>query len=424
MVNEYQTFDELIDTATAYLTSLRYSLSMVNYYRREWRYVGDYMRERGIKEYTSEVGTRYLIETVDETEMQRLPKSKKMRIRIVIALSDFITTGGIRKRKPGMPPIALDGQIGLSIARYIIEVSQLNDYSQSTIESSTLYLSRFLKYLHDRNICSFDSFSATLMLDFVGSLKEYSVITRHLIILKVNQFLDYLYKKGILSIDYSALMPKDKYVRQPKLPSYFSPDEVNRLLGSIDRSNAFGKRDYAMILLVVRLGLRRSDVINMKFSNIQWENEKIVLSQQKTKDTVELPLFSDIGDAIIDYLKYGRPQSDLPYVFLRLIPPYDNMDENALHGAMQKYLRLSGIKYDERRHGPHALRHSLATNLLKENTPLPVISSVLGHANTESTIGYLRIDSESLKRCALDVPLSVAYRMQTGHIFSGKEAAR
>jgi len=142
----------------------------------------------------------------------------------------------------------------------------------------------------------------------------------------------------------------------------------------------------------------------MKFDNIDWEHERVILNQQKTKVPIELPLFPDIGNAIIDYLKYGRPQSDHPYVFLRLIPPYDNMDENALHGALQKYLRLSGIKYDERKHGPHALRHSLATNLLKQNVTLPVISGVLGHTRTESTIDYLRIDIDSLRMCALEIP--------------------
>jgi site-specific recombinase XerD len=404
MVKQYQTFEELTDTAAAYLTSLRYSLPMVYYYQREWRYVGNYMKERGIREYTSDVGLRYLTETVGETEMKYLPQNKRVRIRSVSSLSDFVTTGSIRKRKLGTPPEELDGQIGLAISRYIIDISQLNGYAKSTIQCHKLYLSRFLKYLNKHNIKSFDSFNPKLMVNFAGYLKEYSVITRHLIILKTNQFLKYLYENGTLPIDYSAIAPKDKYVRQAKLPSYFSPDEVNRLLDSIDRSNAFGKRDYAMILLVVRFGLRCSDVATMKFCNLQWEQEKIVLNQKKTKIPIELPLFQDIGNAIIDYLKYGRPQSDLPYIFLRLIPPYDNMDENALYGSMQKYLRLSGIKYDERRHGPHALRHSLATNLLKQNTPLPVISSVLGHINTESTIGYLRVNTESLRKCALEVP--------------------
>ena len=405
MIRQYQTFEELTDTAIAHLSGLRYSLSMVYYYQREWRYVGDYMRKRGIDEYSPSVGSQYLSDVVGNTEHKLLTKSQQMRIRIVSSLSDFLTTGAIRKRKRTKPE-ELDGEIGLAIARYIIEVTQLNGYAQSTIEGHRLYLSRFLKHLKEYNITSFDLFNPNVIVYFCGSLNEYSVITRHLIILKTNQFLKYLYQKGTLPVDYSVIAPKDKYIRQAKLPSYFSPEEIDRLLNSIDRSNANGKRDYAMILLVVRLGLRCSDVINMQFSNIQWEQGKIVLIQQKTKVALELPLLQDVGNAIINYLKGGRPQSDLLYVFLRLTPPYDNMSGNSLNAVLQKYLRLAGIRYDERRHGPHALRHSLATNLLKQSTPLPIISGVLGHVNTESTINYLRVDIESLKKCALELPAS------------------
>jgi Site-specific recombinase XerD len=410
MIKKYQTFEELTDTATAYLTGLCYSLSMVYYYQREWKYVGNYMKEREIKEYTSEVGSRYLNDVIGNVEYKLLPKSKQMRIRIVSSLSDFLVTGTIRKRKSYAKPEELDGEIGQVIAQYIIEATRLNGYAQSTIESHRLYLSRFLKYLREQNIHSFDSFTPQVIIHFCGSLNEYSVITRHLIILKTNQFLKYLYKRGTLPIDYSVIAPKDKYVRQAKLPSYFSPEEIDRLLSCIDRSNANGKRDYAMILLVAKLGLRCCDVVNMRFDSIQWEHEKLILIQQKTKMPLELPLFPDIGNAIINYLKAGRPQSNLPYVFLRLIPPYDNMDDNAVNGIMQKYLKLSGIQYDERRHGPHALRHSLAVSLLKQSIPLPVISSVLGHVNTESTLNYLRVNADSLRQCALEV----SFNIQTG----------
>lgn len=412
MVKNYQTFEELTDSATAYLTSLSYSLKTVYLYQREWRYVGSYMKRGGINEYDSVVGSQYLHDTVGEEERDLLSRSQQTRIRAVSVLSDFLMTGTIRKRKLNEKLGELDGEIGLSIAQYIIEETRINGYAQSTIESYRLYLIRFLKYLNAQNAVTFNALNPCLIVDFHGSLKEYSVITRHLIILKTNLFLKYLYKKGLLTVDYSLIAPKDKYVRKPKLPSYFSPEEISCLLNSIDRSNANGKRDYAMILLVVRLGLRCSDVVNLQFCSIQWEQEKIALSQRKTKVAIELPLFPDVGNAIIDYLKYGRPQSDLSFVFLRLIPPYNNMDENALNGTMQKYLRLSGIKYDERKHGPHALRHSLATNLLKQNTPLPVISSVLGHQHTESAMEYLRVDIESLRKCALEIPVSPQIRKE------------
>ena len=290
------------------------------------------------------------------------------------------------------------------MTEYIAQAKHASGLATSTIQSYHLYLSAFLGYLSKCGVTSFEHFDQASLLNFASDLGEYSIITRHLIILKTNQFLKYLYDSQILPVDYSRIMPKTKYVRQPKLPSYYSPEEVERLINCIDRSNPNGKRDYAMVLLVARIGLRCSDIANLKFTNILWERKLISINQQKTKGSIELPLFPEIGNAIIDYLKHGRPQSSLSYIFLRHITPYYNVCNNLLYGIIQKYMNLSGIKYDERRHGPHALRHSLAMNLLKKEVTLPVISSVLGHTRSESTMFYLRVDINSLRKCALEVP--------------------
>jgi len=404
MFNQFETFDELRDTAAAYLKSLSYSSTSVDSYTREWRYLGRFMRVQEIQHYTASVGIQYLAEAVGDVERKALPRSQRDRIRAISVLSDFAETGTIRKRKKRQEPRQLDGPIGTVMAEYIAQAKHALGLATSTIQSYHLYLSVFLGYLNKYGITSFEHFDQASLLNFANDLGEYSIITRHLIILKTNQFLKYLYDNQILPVDYSRVMPKTKYVRQPKLPSYYSPEEVEQLINCIDRSNPNGKRDYAMVLLVARIGLRCSDIANLKFTNILWERKLISINQQKTKESIELPLFPEIGNAIIDYLKYGRPQSSLSYIFLRHIPPYDNVCNNLLYGMIQKYMNLSGIKYDERRHGPHALRHSLATNLLKKDITLPVISSVLGHTRSESTMFYLRIDTNSLRRCALEVP--------------------
>jgi len=406
MQEEYQNFKELTDTAASFLKGQSYSNSVIDQYRREWRRLGQYMTANNLTVYKPDVGTKYLLETIEAIEGRSLPRSKRNIIRMVTVLSDFAATGTIRKRKKKEMSRSLDGLIGKVMAEYIVQCHKLQNLSLSTRQSMNRYLSVFLDYLDTCGILSLEKLTPDLIFSFAGYLHSgaYSVITKHFIILKVNQFLSYLYTTGILQVDYSRVMPKDKYVRQPKLPSYYSEEEVELLVGNIDRANPKGKRDYAMVLLAVRLGLRCSDVSNLQFKNIIWERGIISLTQQKTGEKLELPLFNEIGDAIIDYLKHGRPESNLPFVFLRQIPPYDNMDHNALNGIIQKYISRSGIKYDERHHGPHAFRHSLATNLLAKETPLPVISSVLGHKCTESTMFYLRVDVNSLKKCALEVP--------------------
>src|SRR5690606_16535955 len=135
-------------------------------------------------------------------------------------------------------------------------------------------------------------------------------------------FMRYLFKQNLTVIDYSTKIPRYKTVAQPKIPSLYSKEEVERLLASVDRSSPIGKRNFAIILFAARLGLRASDISRLKFENINWDTNTIAINQVKTGKQLQLPLLPDIGNAVIDYLQYGRPDSEEPYVFLTGRPPY------------------------------------------------------------------------------------------------------
>ncbi|MFR9566041.1 MAG: site-specific integrase [Rikenellaceae bacterium] len=170
------------------------------------------------------------------------------------------------------------------------------------------------------------------------------------------------------------------------------------------RSSGVGKRNYAMVLLASRLGLRASDIVNLQFSNINWDNNLITIIMQKTGKVIELPLLTDVGNAIIDYLQYGRPQSNLQYLFLSSRAPYVAATKAMVCSAINAIICKSGVDVTAKHHGPHSLRHSLASAMLKNGTMIPIISESLGHRSTETTLTYLKIDSESLMECALEVP--------------------
>ena len=174
-------------------------------------------------------------------------------------------------------------------------------------------------------------------------------------------------------------MPQCTYKQQPRLPSTFSEKEIKTLLASIDQGDAKGKRDYAMILLATKLGLRASDIVALKFENILWEQSLIKLSQQKTGKNISLPLLPEIGNAIINYLKHGRPVSEESYLFLQANAPYRRINPHILTGIVHSNIKKAKIDCTNRKHGPHALRHSFAGNLLKAETPMPIISEALGH---------------------------------------------
>lgn len=145
-----------------------------------------------------------------------------------------------------------------------------------------------------------------------------------------------------------------------------------KLLAAIDRGNPSGKRDYAIVLLVARLGIRIGDVNNLKFENIDWRKNNISFVQNKTGNRVTLPLLKDVGWAIIDYVKNGRPKMDSPYLFLTHIPPFKNYaGENHLYATIQKYLSLTDIQDQPRKkRGMHSLRHTLAIAYRKTGSPI------------------------------------------------------
>lgn len=396
-------FDELTTEVVAYLHKLSYSDSRISQYRSAWQRLAAFMKDKNLHQYSATVGESFIYYLIADRSYDELERWEKDIIQCANVLTEFQEIGSVKFRRI-QKFRELKGPVGETMTDYFAYRKSLG-IAQTTVDEYKLHLSRFLHYLNENKIIKIGSVNQKHIMEFINNLGFYTPHTRHRMLSILKGYFRYLYDNNQLEIDYSQLIPKDKFNKQPKLPTVYSMDEVESLISAIDRSNPKGKRDYAMILLAARLGLRASDICNIKFENLQWEQNLIVLTQNKTGNKIELPLMSEFGEAVIDYLKYGRPVSKLPYIFLRMVSPYDRLNRSTLHSIVCFYLRRAGISYDgERKHGPHALRHSLAGILLEKKTPIPVISEVLGHKNTESTKLYLRIDIESLRQCALEVP--------------------
>src|SRR6516225_6536373 len=167
---------------------------------------------------------------------------------------------------------------------------------------------------------------------------------------------------------------------------------------------AKGKRDYAILLLANRLGFRAGDIRTLKLENLRWAESTIEITQAKTGTPLTLPLTNEVGEALIDYLKSGRPQTKHREVFLKMKPPFDPFRENDRLYYIVKYWRqAAGITFrSPQKRGLHSLRHTLATRLLEKGTPLPTIAEILGHTSLESTRIYAKADVEALRGVALD----------------------
>jgi len=157
--------------------------------------------------------------------------------------------------------------------------------------------------------------------------------------------------------------------------------------------------------LACSLGLRCRDIKQLKLDNFQWEQKQLAFTQSKTRQPLVLPLVPAVGWAIIDYLRYGRPAVESPYLFLRHIAPFlPFSDGDHLHGMIERYMRAAHLPTLKKRRGMHSLRHTAASVMLEQETPLAVISDILGHADTDSTAVYLKVDLKRLRACPLEIP--------------------
>jgi len=215
----------------------------------------------------------------------------------------------------------------------------------------SLYLERFFMFLKKKNISSLDVLSLKDVLDFMASLSCYEKPTINHTMRAVRYYLKYCYENGFMNTEMFSKLPNPHYNRQSRLPSSYTANEVKKLLNSIDLGNPCGIRDYAIILLIARLGLRSSDVANLRFSNIDWEKESIRLTQVKTGNPLELPLLEDVGEAIINYLKNARPKTASDHVFVRQVPPYTNFNPGAVGALVRVHLQKSGIHLEGKKKG-------------------------------------------------------------------------
>ena len=395
-------FVDLIREVRTELIRVKYKEQRINLYESIWENLGHFMGKRRREYFDMKIGLQFLKNEYGITVFKHLSSSQGVKVRAVNMLGEYQMHGIILSKKRIMgkdyyPPVQ-------KTFKGFVELRRRSGISENTLQSNELYLSRFSEYLSKQKLQSIRELEATHVLGFVNTLAGTSNATVSCTLCSLRVLLRYLYNEEVLKKDISHIVPRIKIDKTARVPSAYSKEEVQKLLDIVDRGNPKGKRDYAILLLASRLGMRAGDICRLSFSNLKWEQNEIELIQEKTHDNILLPLLPEVGSAIIEYLKYGRPMTDSSTIFVRHICPITTLSAPTLHSIVHQYMQLAGINVpDGKKHGPHALRHSLASALLEENIPLPIISEVLGHKTTDTTSVYLKIDINSLRHCALDV---------------------
>jgi site-specific recombinase XerD len=340
-------------------------------------------------------------------EGERLQPSEGWRRHVVFGLKvlgDFARDGCIERTVTDMQKIQVSALMKKPVRDYEQYCRDRLHLRPTTLRERMREIAIFADFLGSKNITIFEQMQPADLSTFVTSLHHLAAKTVSRIVSDVRGFLKFLLLRGILPRDLSHVLPKIRVPRDATIPSVWDPELLVRLLNAVDRSSPKGKRDYAILLLACRLGLRLGDIRTLTLDNLKWEAGTIEITQSKTLAPLCLPLTEEVGESLIDYLKSGRPQTDQREVFLTLTPPFVPFSEtNNLHGIVKHWKDLAGIRFrTKQRHGLHSLRHTLATKLLGEQTPFHVISEILGHATTASTLIYAKTDVEALRTAALN----------------------
>lgn len=417
-ISQNLSLERLVTDALGEIERLGYSRRSRNRYRAIWEHLIEFSCRKGLGgQFSGESVARFLEEyrfTGEEIDMSGQGWRKHV-VWGVSVLADFAEKGRIERAFTDMEAIHLVPSMQNTLSDYVQYCKDRLQLRPGTLHERTIELTIFLDFLHSKKARPLDQIQSMDLSDFlccradlpfVGKIRRdrwLQPITVARIVSDIRSFLRFLTMRGILQKDLSVDLPSIRIPRDAKIPSVWEQELVIRLLEAVDRSSAKGKRDYAILLLACRLGMRVGDIRTLKLDQIRWENSTIEIAQSKTGTPLRLPLTDEVGEALIDYLKSGRPQTEHREVFLKVNPPFDPFTGNNLHHIITYWRLLAGIRFrSPQKRGMHSLRHTLATRLLEKETPLTTIAEILGHTSLESTRIYAKADVEALRNVALD----------------------
>ena len=282
------------------------------------------------------------------------------------------------------------------------------DYQSSEIKQVTIIrkvrVLRFLfEYLETIDIQDLYDVTKMNVYDFLLT-KSWRPQTKSHAQFVLREFFNYMKEEALTQFDGYDLYPIIITNKRDSILSYYSEEQIRKMIDSIDTSCKCGIRDKCMITIAACTGLRASDIVFLTFSEIKWDKNIISKIQRKTGVLIEIPITDPIKFLLIDYLKNHRPNINSEYIFINSVNNLPFKDAKILTNIIKKAFLKANIDISRKKAGAHSLRHSLATNMLKNNTPLPIIKEVLGHTNINTTERYISVDIEGLRRMSLEVP--------------------
>jgi integrase/recombinase XerD len=273
-------------------------------------------------------------------------------------------------------------------------------FCEGIISRYLRYLNRFAVYLKRVGMISLSELSPPLLSSFVIDIAPgLARTTRRDLCGVVRTFLRYCYRERILTEDLSATFEIPQIYRLADVPRSITWDEVRRLLEVLDRRTTRGRRDYAILLMLVTYGLRACEVSRLTLDDVDWKNERLRIPERKAGHCTAYPLAGVVAEALIEYLKKGRPQTSDRHLFFRTIAPQAPITNGAVAASVAHYLKRAGVKVH--RAGSHTLRHTCVQRLIDAEFPLKTIGDYVGHRSPQSTEIYTKVAIAALREVAM-----------------------
>jgi len=274
----------------------------------------------------------------------------------------------------------------------------------STIKVVISMIKHFLIYLEDNGVSSFERLTANHIKDFMRYVSEKRPNTVADLTWVMRKFIVYLNDMTLSAVNADRYLQRPAPNRKKVLPC-FSGKDTDAILSAVDRATALGKRDYAILKLAIETGLRGVDILNLKLTDINWRKCEISIIQNKTGEAIQLPLLSDMGNAVADYILNARPKSDSPHIFLRTVKPHIKLGSSGNgDNILSRCLAKAGIHHkawDGKTF--HAFRRTQGTRLIEAEVPLSDVADLLGHKILDSTKRYISQNEDKMRACCLDI---------------------
>jgi site-specific recombinase XerD len=399
--------ERVVTSALQYLQELGYSARTRRYYQRAWILLVRFARKTApLSPRVRDLAADFLAscgiapgQTRDLTWSQNVIRCA---LRILI---EFQETGGFRLHDKRTEEPSIPSLLRQELERYEGFCNQHLHHRTRTLATRRRVVTAFLAFLAAQGVTSPAKLRPALLSAFIAErarhVRPRSLATE---VGGMRSFLRFLCMRGLIAADLVAYVRALRFSKEHRLPPVWPPEAVEALLGAVDRSSRVGKRDYAILLLAARLGLRACDIRGLKLDNLRWAEARLSLTQSKTGRALSLPLSEELGQALIDYLRHARPRSPHREVFLKARPPFEPFaPTNPLYAVITTTLRRANISLPPGMpRGVHSLRHTLATGLVQTGKPLESVAAILGHRSIESTRLYTHLDLSALRSVALD----------------------